>query len=151
MLDHLHVQDDIESLARGCQRFRARGPVVDLQSLLASVGRGCPDVLFRGIRTHDAETQACHRFAEEASSTTYVEKPEALERRHAFLVPAKVPDGVLPDEAEPDGVKLMENAEFPVRIPPFRGECRETGYLGSINCGLGRCDVRHCCVAPRVA
>ena len=44
------------------------------------------------------------------------------------------------DEAEPNRIEPVQDAEFPMRIPPFGGKRRKARDLGRIDCGLRSCD-----------
>ena len=69
----------------------------------------------------------CHRFGQDAATTTDIENLAAVEIRE------------LSNPVEPQRVYLMEWPKFSVRIPPARRQRIKLGDFGCIDVVPGRC------------
>jgi hypothetical protein len=77
VLDHFHVEDHVELLARSRQVFCGRRAVVDVEALLFGVDRGGLDVLLGGIDADDLGTQPRHRLTQQTAAAADIEKAQA--------------------------------------------------------------------------
>ena len=135
VLDHLHVEDDVEALAGGRQIFRRRGAVVDVETLLGGMDGGRLDVPLRRVDGNHVRAQPRHRLGQQAAAAADVEKAQALERFALVWVDAQPRRHLLADIVEPDRIELVQHAELAVGVPPFGGHCGKAFHLGRVDGG----------------
>ena len=135
MLDHLHVEDDVEGFARRRQRFGRRAAIVDVEALFGGMDARRRDVLLRGIRAHHLRAEPGHGFRQEPAAAADVEEAQALEGADGRRIEAEMGDRALADIAEPYRIEFVERAELARRVPPFGGHGRETGDFLRVDAG----------------
>jgi hypothetical protein len=121
MLDHLHVEDDIEAFAAGSELLGGGHPVIDCEFLLGGMDVGGLDVALGGVDADNLRPEAGHRLGQEPAAAADVEEAEALEGAKRHRVEAKPGSRLLADIGQPDGIELVKHAEFAGRIPPLCG------------------------------
>ena len=86
VLDHFHVEDDVERLALLGEGLGRGGAVVDAEPALRGVQLRHLDIVGRRIGADDLRAQPRHRLAEQAAAAADVEDAQAFERaRHARI------------------------------------------------------------------
>ena len=136
MLDHLHVQDEVEPrLVLAEQRLGRRATVVDGERQRLGVGAGDLDIALRGIDAGNRETQPPHRFAEQAAAAADVEQVQPLEGAARLGVAPEPGQGLFANEFQPHRIEPMQRRELAVRIPPFLGDGRKPRNVGGIDAG----------------
>jgi len=137
VLDHFHVEDDIETLARGCQVLGGGTAVIDGEFLFFRMDPGGQDVFFGRVDAEDGCSKPCHGFGQEPAAAADVEEAQAPEGLGIIGIAAKSGANLFLDKSQPDRVKDMENAEFTLGIPPFGSHFGEFLDFGGIKGGLG--------------
>jgi hypothetical protein len=80
VLDHLHVQQDVEALARLHQRLGGGVAVVDVEARLGGVKPRHGDVAGGGVGADHLGAQPRHRLGQEPAAAADVEQAQAGER-----------------------------------------------------------------------
>jgi hypothetical protein len=141
MLDHFHVQDHIELLARGGHILGRGVAVIDGQSGLLGMKAGDRDIARGRISAHDRRPQPRHGFRQKPAAATDVQNSQALKRPRLCQITVKFSCDLLGDIVQPARVHLVKRFEFAIWVPPFGGHrfklgdfCRIDGR-GSKACG----------------
>ena len=79
MLDHLHVEDDVEALARRRQVLGGAGAVVDGESSSSAWTRAVAMFFSEGSTPDDLGAEPGHGLAQEAAAAADIEEAQALE------------------------------------------------------------------------
>ncbi len=125
MLDHLHVEDHVEPLARRRHILGKTRPVVDGKLLLDGMDACRLDVLLGRVDPHHIGTQPRHRFAEQSAAAADIEESQTGKRPPVERVARQPATNLLLDIGQPHRIEDMQNPEFSLRIPPFGGHFRE--------------------------
>ncbi len=125
MLDHLHVEDDVEPLARSREVLGGADTIIDIESDLVCMHRRGLDVLLGRVDAHHGRAEPGHGFAEQSAAAADVEKPQAGKGLALEGIKAKAAADLLLDVLQAHGVEDMEHPELAFRVPPFGGHFRE--------------------------
>ncbi len=139
VLDHLHIQHQIERrLAMGQQFLGRAAAIVDVQALFGGVGAGGADIALGRIHAGDRKAQPGHRFAEQASAAADVQQAQALERTALGDVASEPQGRLVADEGQAHRIEPVQRLELALRVPPLRRHGGKARHFGGVDAGLGR-------------
>ncbi len=97
MLDHFHIEHDIESLAGLRQLLGGDGAIIDGNAGGFRMRRGDADVLFGGVGADDRGAHARHRLRQQSAAAADIEHAQALQRPCALRISPEILAGVVAD------------------------------------------------------
>src|SRR5690606_25267624 len=119
MLDHFHVEDDVECLPFCLQVLGSRCTVIDRKTAARRMEARDLYVGGGGIGPDNLGAQPRHRLAKQAAAAADVEQAQPLEGACLMDVAAKMRSDAVANIGEPDRVELVQRPELPFRVPPF--------------------------------
>ncbi|SIT53206.1 conserved hypothetical protein [Mesorhizobium prunaredense] len=133
MLDHFHVEDDVEFLTGVSQVLCCRGTVIHHHADVGRMQLGHFDVGGGCVGADHFGAKPRHRLAQQPAAAADVEDAQALERPRRAWVAAEARRHLVAYIGKPDRIELVQRAEFAVRIPPFGGESGKTLHFSGID------------------
>ena len=122
VLDHLHVEDDVEPARLAGEVLGGGDTVVDRQSLGDGVLAGGADVTLGGIDARHLGPEPGHGLGEETAAAADIEEGQALIGAAVERIAAETGGQLLANIGEADRIELVKDGELAVRVPPLGGE-----------------------------
>jgi hypothetical protein len=136
VLNNLHGEHDVESLARRGERLGRRRAIVDGQAGGCGMQPGHLDVDGGGVGADHIGAEPRHRLRQEPAAAADVEQPQGGERLRFSRIAAEMARRNVANIGQPHRVELVQGPELSVRVPPFGGHPLEFLDFGRVQAAV---------------
>ncbi len=136
VLDHFHVEHDVEGFPFFCQGFRRGLAIVHHHAAFLCMSAGRADVLPGRVDTRHIGAHFCQIFRNESATAPDVENAHAFQGVPLTRIKTEMSRYVITNVLQTDRIESMQNGKLSIRSPPFRSK---SGKLGNFRCIYRRC------------